>query len=84
MNSSEIKLDPHVINASSSAIEYEIFKYLILEKILPATEVETPKRLPEVKAVVAWVIALEAVPAFSVTSIVDWIVSETSAGRHLA
>lgn len=82
MNSREIKLLPQLVKASSSPTEYEIFKYLIFEKILPATEAEIPVGLPEDNAVVACVIALEAVPALSVTAIVDFIVSEVFAGTH--
>ncbi len=82
MNSREIKLLPQFIKASSSPTEYEILRNLIFEKIFPATEAEIPKGLPDDNAVVACVIALEAVPALSVTSIVDFIVSEVFAGRH--
>ncbi len=60
-----------------------MFKYLMFEKIFPATDVEIPVGLPEDNAVVACVIALEAVPAFSVTSIVDFTVSETFVRIHL-
>ncbi len=59
-----------------------MFKYLIFEKIFPATDVDIPVGLPEDNTVVTCVTALEAVPALSVTSIVDFIVSEVFAGRH--
>jgi len=76
------KLSPQVSNASSNSTEYEMLRNLIFVKIFPATEAEIPVGLPEDKAAVACVTALEAVPVEPVTSIVVLTVSEVFTGRH--
>jgi len=72
-----MKVELQVKRAVSRSAEYEIFKYLIFEKILPATAAEMPIGLPEEIAVVICVTAFAAVFVFLAASIVFLVVSET-------
>ncbi len=80
--SREINVDFQVNKALCNSTEYVILRYLIFEKIFPATAADTPKGLPEERAVVICVTVFAAVPAFSVVSMTFLVVFETGARMH--
>lgn len=80
--SNEINVDFQVKRALCNSTEYVMLRYLIFEKIFPATAADTPKGLPEERAVVTCVTVFAAVPAFSVVLITFLVVVETGARIH--
>ena len=76
-----MKFDFHVNKAICSSTEYVILRYLILEKIFPATEADIPSGLPEERAEVICVTDFVTVEVFSDVFITFVVVVE--AGRRM-